>query len=107
VSEVFTISELVAEGRVRARSYHEFLRVSALSAGVYVLPAGTADAQQPHRQDELYYVIRGKARIKSGDRHIPVQSGSVIYVEAGLEHRFIEIEEELQVLVMFAPAEAG
>ncbi len=82
-----------------------------MSAGVYVLPAGARDPQQPHHEDEIYYVVRGKAKMRQGDearaRERSVGEGSVIFVEAGLEHRFFDVEEELVLLVMFAPAESG
>jgi mannose-6-phosphate isomerase-like protein (cupin superfamily) len=83
----------------------EFLRVSSMSAGVYVLAAGAADLQSPHQQDELYYVIRGKSRMRVGSEDRSVAVGSVIFVAAHEEHRFHDIEEELTVLVFFAPAE--
>ena len=80
-----------------------------MSAGVYVLTAGASDPQKPHREDELYYVVRGRARMQIGsgdaDEHAEVRAGSVIFVEAEREHRFYDITEELEVLVFFAPAE--
>jgi quercetin dioxygenase-like cupin family protein len=76
-----------------------------MSAGVYVLAAGAADHQSPHQQDELYYVIRGKSRMRVGSEDRSVAVGSVIFVAAHEEHRFHDIEEELTVLVFFAPAE--
>lgn len=78
-----------------------------MSAGVYVLSAGTPDPQKPHSEGEIYYVVRGKAKMLIGAEERSVGEGSVIYVEAGLEHRFFDIEEELVVLVIFAPAESG
>ena len=41
--------------------YEEFHRVPDLSAGLYVLEAGATDLQSPHTEDELYYVVRGRA----------------------------------------------
>ena len=76
-----------------------------MSAGVYVLAAGATDPQKPHHEDELYYVVRGRARMQVGSDHAEVLAGSVIFVEAEREHRFYEIKEELEVLVFFAPAE--
>jgi mannose-6-phosphate isomerase-like protein (cupin superfamily) len=87
------------------RLYFEFLRVPALSAGVYVLAAGATDQQEPHHEDELYYVIRGRARMQIEDAHSDVSPGSVIFVEAERPHRFYDIQEELEALVFFAPAE--
>jgi mannose-6-phosphate isomerase-like protein (cupin superfamily) len=86
-------------------AYLEFLRVASMSAGIYVLPAGSVDAQSPHGQDELYYVVRGKARMRAGAEERALESGAVIFVAAHVEHRFYDIQEELTVLVFFAPAE--
>ncbi len=85
--------------------YREFLRVPAMSAGLYVLPAGATDRQKPHREDEIYYVVRGRARFKAGAEDREVSAGNVIFVAAEVGHRFYDIAEELAVLVLFAPAE--
>ena len=101
----YSISDLEAKRREQGKKYLEFLRIPAMSAGLYVLPAGEKDPQNPHREDEMYYVVRGRARMKVGAEDQPVSAGSVIFVEAGVEHRFHEIEEDLEILVIFAPAE--
>jgi quercetin dioxygenase-like cupin family protein len=90
----------------RSDAYLEFLRVASMSAGIYVLPAGGVDAQTPHRQDELYYVVRGKARMRAGAEDRLLEPGVVVFVAAQVEHRFYAIEEELTLLVLFAPAES-
>jgi mannose-6-phosphate isomerase-like protein (cupin superfamily) len=77
-----------------------------MSAGLYVLPAGAVDPQLPHKEDELYYIVRGRARMKIGSEEESVRAGSIIFVEAKAEHRFFDISEELLVLVFFAPAES-
>jgi quercetin dioxygenase-like cupin family protein len=87
--------------------YREFLRVSAMSAGLYVLPPGATDPQRPHHEDEMYYVIRGRARFRAGTGDQEISAGSVLFVAAEVEHRFYDIAEELVVLVFFAPAETG
>jgi mannose-6-phosphate isomerase-like protein (cupin superfamily) len=87
--------------------YHEFLRVPAMSAGVYVLAAGAEDKQSPHQEDEIYYVIRGKAKMRLGDEDREVGEGDVIFVEKNLEHRFFDIVEEIVLLVFFAPPESA
>jgi mannose-6-phosphate isomerase-like protein (cupin superfamily) len=101
----FHIDDLSRQRGEQGKLYLEFLRVPAMSAGVYVLPGGGSDPQKPHHEDEMYYVIRGRARMQLGSDHAEVRPGSVIFVEAELEHRFYDIEEELELLVFFAPAE--
>ena len=73
--------------------------------GLYQLPAGGTDPQSPHTEDEVYYVVSGAAKIKVADEDRAVQAGSIVYVAKKLEHRFHSIEEDLTVLVFFAPAE--
>lgn len=102
----FTTTELEQLRKQEQKSYLEFLRVASMSAGLYVLAAGAADLQRPHHEDEMYYVVRGRARFRSGDRDFEVSSGSVLFVAAEVEHRFYDIVEELTVLVFFAPAES-
>ncbi len=105
MSYFFHIDDLSHQRGEKGKPYLEFLRVPAMSAGVYMLPKGGADPQKPHREDEMYYVVRGRARMQIGSDNAPVRAGSVIFVEAGVDHRFYDIEEELEVLVFFAPAE--
>lgn len=105
MSRFFDLPTISAERAQAGKLYQEFLRVPALSAGVYVLPAGGTNPQQPHEEDEAYYVVRGHAKMRVGTEEQVVKSGSVIFVAAEVEHRFFDISEELEVLVFFAPAE--
>jgi mannose-6-phosphate isomerase-like protein (cupin superfamily) len=98
--------EQVAEERAKlGKLYVEFLRQPSISAGLYVLAAGSEDPQKPHTEDEVYYVVRGRATIRVAEEDRPVGPGSVIYVAAGVSHRFHTIEQDLEILVIFAPAQ--
>ncbi len=101
----FSIEDLSALRAKNGRHYFEFLRVPAMSAGLYALPAGGTDPQKPHQEDEMYYVVRGRARMQIATEQMEVRAGSILFVEARAEHKFYDIEEELEVLVFFAPAE--
>jgi len=105
MTHFFHIDGLSSQRSEKGKLYFEFLRVPAISAGVYILPKSGTDRQKPHREDEMYYVVRGRARMQVGSDHAEVRAGSIIFVEAEGEHRFYDIEEELEVLVFFAPAE--
>lgn len=101
--ETFDLSMLLDQRQASGKLYHEFLRVPALNAGIYVLPTGIDDPQQPHEQDEVYYVISGKATFScDGHPDSPAIPGQTIYVAKGIPHRFIDIEEDLTILVLFA-----
>jgi mannose-6-phosphate isomerase-like protein (cupin superfamily) len=83
-------------------AYEEFLRVPSLSCGIYRLAAGSRDMQGPHDDDEVYYVVAGRARLRVGDEEREVGPGAVLYVRATADHSFFEIEEDMTLLVMFS-----
>ena len=101
----YELSRLISEREASSKLYLEFLKVPDLSMGLYVLPAGGQDPQSPHTEDEVYYVVSGRARILVADEDQEVQAGSIVYVARNVAHHFHSIEEELTVLVFFAPAE--
>jgi len=103
--DAFEISQLIIDQQRSGKSYLEFLRVPALSAGLYILPAGGVDPQQPHTEDEVYYVVEGRGIIRVGTEDRPIEPGTVVFVAAQVEHRFHSISEDLKLLVFFAPAE--
>ena len=105
--QFFQLADLVGTQKNKNRSYLEFIRESSLSMGVYNLPLGSADNQQPHNEDEVYYVLSGRASISVGDEKRVVTPGSIIFVAAHVPHFFYEIEEDLTLLVFFAPAESS
>jgi mannose-6-phosphate isomerase-like protein (cupin superfamily) len=86
--------------------FAEFFRAprESLSLTIARWPAGSLDDQQPHTEDEVYYVIRGVARLAVGDRSISVAPGTIAFVAAGVEHRFSQIASDLEVLVFWSPA---
>ena len=85
--------------------YTELHRSADLSVGTYRIPAGDHDPQSPHTEDEVYVVLAGRARLVGPHASIPVQAGSVVFVAAGEVHRFVDVEEDLHLAVVFGPAE--
>jgi mannose-6-phosphate isomerase-like protein (cupin superfamily) len=112
MQQLFDLSQLQGERSRRNQAYLEFLRVPAMSVGVYVLPMGGTDRQQPHREDEIYYVVSGRGRMRIRDAEgaesdLAVAPRQILFVPARQEHRFHSITEELTVLVVFGPAESS
>jgi mannose-6-phosphate isomerase-like protein (cupin superfamily) len=105
--EAYELADLLRARAASGRPYHEFIRTHDLSIGVYVLPAGGTDAQQPHTEDEVYYVISGRGQITVGDEVRDVETGTTVFVAAGVPHRFHDITEELKLFVAFGPAEGS
>jgi quercetin dioxygenase-like cupin family protein len=103
--DAWELDELEAARIESGRLYHEFISVPDLSGGLYVLDAGATDPQSPHTEDELYVVMSGRAKVTVGPDVRSLRQGSVVFVAAGVEHHFHDIEERLVLLVMFGPAE--
>ncbi|MGH3296814.1 MAG: cupin domain-containing protein [Trebonia sp.] len=90
-----------------APQYLEQLKTGDLSFGTYSLPAGTADAQSPHTEDEIYFIVSGQATFWTPELAVPVVPGSAVFVPAHEPHRFIDITEDLTTIVFFGPAEGS
>lgn len=101
--DIWEIGDLTAAQRQLGERYYEFFMADTLSLGLYALPAGDEDPQQPHTEDEIYYVVSGAGRLRVGDEDRAVRAGSLVFVGAGVSHRFHSIREDLTVLVVFAP----
>lgn len=102
---VFALSDLRSRRERAGESYVEFLRIPAMSVGFYALPAGGVDPQTPHREDEVYYVIRGRGKVTIAGHDRSFEPGETIFVAKGVDHRFHSLQEPLELLVVFAPAE--
>lgn len=100
--EVVDLGEVKQQLKGEAVEYLEFLNVPTLSCGLYALAAGSKDMQAPHDEDEVYFVLQGKARMHLGEQERDVIPGSLLYVQAATEHSFFEIEEDMLLLVLFA-----
>lgn len=105
--QTFELSHLIAQHERHEGPWLEFLRAESLSMGLYELAAGAVDLQQPHSEDEVYFVVEGAATLEVDGVQHPVQPGSIVYVAARAPHRFHTITKDLRVLVFFAPAEGS
>jgi mannose-6-phosphate isomerase-like protein (cupin superfamily) len=106
-AEIVRLDDVLEAARGSNESYHEFLRRGMFSAGLYRLRVGEPDTQGPHEEDEIYHVLSGRARLEIEGEADPVEAGSIAFVAKRVEHRFVDITEDLEVLVLFAPPESG
>jgi mannose-6-phosphate isomerase-like protein (cupin superfamily) len=100
--EVVDLAEVKRRFKGLPVEYLEFLKVPALSCGLYALAAGSKDMQSPHDEDEVYFVLEGKARMHLNGEDRSVSPGSLLYIQAATEHSFFEIEEDMLLLVFFS-----
>ena len=102
---VFELEDLERKVSESDKPYLEFLRRRGMSVGLYRLPVGAEDRQHPHAADEMYVVLRGRGTLRVRDHDVEVGPGSVISVDHGEDHRFVDIREDLHLMVVFAPPE--
>lgn len=102
--QLFDTNELRKNLGSQAVEYKEFFRVPAMHCALYRLAKGAADMQTPHDEDEMYYVLEGRARLMVSDEIKEVSPGSLLYVGATESHSFFEIEEDMLLLVFFSGA---
>lgn len=105
--DLFDIADIDHQHAVSGKGYLEFFSVPDLSLGLYVLEVGAVDTQTPHDEDEVYYILSGRATIHVGGEDRQVQPGSIVFVAKHVEHRLHSITEQLRTLVFFAPAHTG
>jgi mannose-6-phosphate isomerase-like protein (cupin superfamily) len=105
--QLFQLPDLIERTKQSHRPWLEFLRIASLSVGIYHLKAGQADPQQPHSEDEVYYVVSGRASFQASSQKVSAEPGQLIFVERNVPHRFFDIIEDLTVLVFFAPPEGS
>jgi mannose-6-phosphate isomerase-like protein (cupin superfamily) len=80
-------------------------RHGSLSIELYA-PRGS-DPQSPHRQDEVYVVVRGTGMFVNGQHRAPFGPGDLLFVPAGVIHRFEDFSDDLAVWVVFYGPEGG
>jgi len=66
-----------------------------------------ADPQTPHKQDELYVVISGSGEFINGNERSAFGKGDVLFVPAGVEHRFVNFTDDFATWVIFYGPEGG
>lgn len=101
----FSLKELYDLAGKEQKRYLRFIDNENLSSGIYQLNVGDVDDQQPHKWDEIYYILEGKAQLIVADEMYSAKSGDILFVAAEVGHRFIDIQEDLKVLVFFTKKE--
>jgi mannose-6-phosphate isomerase-like protein (cupin superfamily) len=101
----YSISDLREQQQNSGAAWLEFLKLPTLSMGVYSVPAGTNDREShgAHDQDEVYVGISGAGRLTADEQEYDIETGTVVYVKAGVQHYFHDVTDDLTLLVHFSP----
>ena len=85
--------------------FAELLAHGSLCVEIYA-PEGT-DPQQPHDRDEVYVVARGTGTFWNGSERHPFAAGDVLFVPAGVPHRFEAFTPDFATWVFFFGPKGG
>lgn len=92
----------VARNRLRETDGREFVELFAHgSLTVECYKPDGVDRQQPHDRDEIYVVISGSGTFVNGDARHPFETGQVLFVPAGVDHRFVDFTDDFATWVFF------
>jgi len=103
-----TTLNLADAGSAIAKAGANFLtlfRQGTLEIEIY-RPVGI-DRQEPHAKDEVYVVIDGIGKFMHGNRRSSFHRGDVLFVRAGIPHRFEDFSPDFATWVFFYGPEGG
>lgn len=103
--QIFDVADLKKRVLGPEPRFFEFLSGRRLSGALYRLPAGSRDLQGPHLEDEVYVVLEGRARLRTGSEEREVAPGMILFIQADARHSFVDIQEDLTLLAVFSAPE--
>jgi len=103
--QVSIANALAKLGNSKGESSAAVLSHGSLVVQIYA-PRGL-DPQRPHTRDELYVVVKGNGTFFAGGRRSRFQPGDVLFVPAGVDHRFEHFSDDLAIWVIFYGPEGG
>lgn len=89
----------------KAQLFKKVMEHGTMSVEIY-RPVKT-DPQTPHKQDELYVVISGSGEFINDSERSAFEKGDVLFVPAGVEHRFVNFTDDFATWVIFYGPEGG
>ncbi len=106
ISPRIALDEVFEGKSFETQPYLQLMDNENLSSGIYYLKKGEEDNQEPHKWDEIYYVIAGDAKIQIEDDLYDARSGDLLFVKAKQSHQFKDIKSDLTLLVFFSKKES-
>jgi mannose-6-phosphate isomerase-like protein (cupin superfamily) len=74
---------------------------------VEVFAPKTADLQEPHSQDELYFIHSGTGELIINGQRFDAAAGDAFFVAAGVAHRFENFSDDFVTWVVFYGPQGG
>ena len=100
-----TIFNALSELEKDSELYKVLFNHGTLEVGIF--KPEKEDNQDPHPRDEIYIVTSGSGLFIKGNEKQPVEVGEVLFVPAGVEHKFIDFTDDFTTWVFFYGPEGG
>lgn len=101
------IAELTNQLATGGDAAVEALREGSFSLKVMHFEPGDEDPMDAHAEEEVYLIDAGRATLETAEESFDVESGDIVYLEAGTDHKFRDFEDEFVVVAMYVPAEGA
>ena len=99
---VYTPDQMVATKDSGSNVWNMFRTVPTMSLGLYMLPQLVGgDSSLTHAFAEINIVTAGASRFRIGGEEIDVSAGSIVYVEAGVPHDFLDLTADTDILILW------
>jgi len=98
-----TAAQLAEDGEMET----ELMREVSFSFQVMRFVPGKEDPMHAHAEEEIYLINEGEATLVTEDESVEVAAGDVVHLGSGTDHQFVDIDDELIVTVVYAPAEGS
>ena len=86
--------------------FHTFINKDSLAAGILILKPGEGDTQEPHENDEVYFVLSGNGYLKIKNKNYKVSKDKLFFVAKGVPHFFHSNTNNLKVLYFFGGSDS-
>lgn len=100
-----TISNALASLKGGSAAFKQIFAHGTLEIEIY--QPRQVDEQKPHSRDEVYVIATGTGFFINGSSRRPFEPGEVLFVPAGIEHRFVDFTPDFSTWVMFYGPEGG
>ena len=86
--------------------FHTFINRDSLAAGILMLKPGEEDTQEPHENDEVYFILSGNGFLKIKNNDYEISKDKLFFVGKDVPHYFHSNTKELQVLYFFGGSDS-
>ena len=97
----FAVDEYIKKLRKDDDYFHTFINRNSLAVGVLSLQPGEEDTQEPHENDEVYFILNGNGFLKINDKDYAISKNRVYFVAKNIEHYFHGNSKEIVALYFF------